>query len=59
MYCLQNLLQLEKEIRELIKQRDLAQSQVKELLLLVRDDGDTRKSVSTTHCAKFLKFGEM
>lgn len=44
---------MEKEIRELTKQRDLALSRVEDLLRLV-GDGDTKKSVCTTDCAKSL-----
>lgn len=38
---------MEKEIRELKEQRDLAQSRVEDLLRLVGDDQGTRKPVCT------------
>lgn len=53
-----HLLQMEKEIRELTKQRDLAQYRVEDLLCLV-GDGDTRKPVCTADFAKLLKFDKM
>lgn len=38
-----SLIQMEKEIRELMKQRDLAQSRVEDLLRMVGNDLDSRQ----------------
>ncbi|KAM7475075.1 hypothetical protein LguiB_022318 [Lonicera macranthoides] len=45
--------QLEKEVRELIKQRDLAQSQVEELLTSVRYDRDSQECHGLSHRPKW------
>lgn len=38
-----SFIQMEKEIRELMKQRDLAQSRVEDLLRMVGNDQDSRQ----------------
>ena len=41
-----SIIQMEREIRELIEQRDLAQSQVEDLLRMVGNDQKSRKVIS-------------
>lgn len=56
MYIIQEKikLQLEKEVRELILQRDIFESQVKDLSKMVGDTGSSITQVNTSRCLIML-----